>query len=434
MKNIRIILMASYCLIASACSREISEQEWTCDEVQEIDIRISCLECESKAAYPQEDKIYNANLYIYDANGLLETHVYHDFSSGGAGSSASIKIRTMIGRRCNIYVVANTGYQLQDFSLADIRKFRWNMAYPDDYARGIIMAGKMEDTVIDANSLKIQLERVMAKLSVRMDRSMLEEGVEMSIREIRVGNCARNAILFDSSAVEKYGDVFNIGFMHDGSQARKLNISDSHGLSPELSLYMLENIAPPDVIGGQSVPNRDLASYVEIRMDYLSDYYYTDSGKSLVYRFYIRDGEDAVVRRNCHYHVTVRPHSDGLSCDDSWRVDKSGLSQYEGKPYLKIIPSGTTIDGIFYPNYYTLDKDGSMHFRVNRYPPSMEISLREDLVEDERSEGRAIYIMDSDNMGFTLKAMGRRCVSMMEIIPSDPLTYMDAETIITEIE
>lgn len=453
-------------LTAGACCRITTDFGCTGDGTREVTICASCLEPEIKSADPQEDKIFNANLYIYDANGLLETHVYQEFAgSGGSGSgsangsdgggagSVTMKVRTVLGRRCNVYFIANAGYQMPDFSFQQIKDFRWHMAYPDDYARGMIMAGMLENVIIGNNTLEIALERVMAKLSLRMDRSLLGEDVEMSVREVRVGNCPRNVLLFGESCVGMAGDVFNIGFTRDGRQAMMLDTRDAHGLSSEISLYLLENMPSPDVIDGQKVPNRDLASYVEIHMDYLSDKYFTDSGQSLVYRFFIRDGgnspngndaliaggggspeAEAAVHRNCHYHVTVRPHADGLGCDDSWRVDKSGLSVYSGKPYLKLVPSGTTVDGIFYANYYTMGTDDSMHFRVNRYPPSMRISLREDLVEDELVEGRAVYTLDSDNMGFTVKAMGRRCVTMMEIIPSEPLTDKDLEMIVIEIE
>lgn len=465
--------LAALLTIVGACCRVTSDFGCSGDGMCEVTICASCLECESKAAEPQEDRIFNANLYIYDANGLLETHVYQEFpgsnagggggtggSSGGGAGSVSMKVRTVIGRRCNVYLIANAGYLMPDFSFQDIKQLRWHMAYPDDYARGMIMAGMLENIIIGSSTLEVALERVMAKLSLRMDRSLLTEDVEMSVRQVRVGNCPRSAMLFGESGVSMTGDVFNIGFMREGRQAMMLDTRDARGLSSEISLYMLENIPQPDLVGGQKVPNRDLASYVEIQMDYLSDRYFTDSGQSLVYRFFIRDGSDggngddggddagraggeegaeadaadAAVRRNCHYHVTVRPHADGLGCDDTWRVDKSGLSEYSGKPYLKLVPSGTTVDGVFYANYYTMGTDGTMHFRVNRYPPSMRISLREDLVEDELVEGRAVYMLDSDNMGFTVKAMGRRCVTMMEIIPSDPLTKDDLEMIVIEIE
>ena len=128
-----------------------------------------------------------------------------------------------------------------------------------------------------------------------------------------------------------------------------------------------------------------------------------------------------MVQRNCHYTVTVCPQRDGLLCEDSWRVDKSALMERNAEPYLKIQPRGTVVDGIFYENYYELTRGEEMHFTVVHSPSNMKIWLRDDLVEDEMNDGRALYTMDADGNGFTVKSLGRVCTTIMEIMAGPPL-------------
>lgn len=418
MKNMKISKILAIALFSLAsCGREpLADEPLPC--TQEITLHIVSGDVQSKAIDPDENKIRNINLFIYDAGGLLESHIYKEVST--EEKDVQLRVFTATGRRCNIYAFANAGYRLPDYSHDEIKEFKWHIAYPDDYAGGMAMAGMLEDVVLKSGEdVTISLERLMAKVSIRFDRSRLNEDVEMSVTSVLVGNCPNCARVYGESSPSGRRELFNIGFFRDGRQAQILNSRDSKGRSAEVSLYLMENICK------DGAADKALTSYIEIGMDYLSDYYFTDSGKSLKYRFYISYKGQTGVQRNCHYHITIRPAADGLLCEDSWRVDRSGLSEYTGRPYLRIMPSGTTIDGLFYSNYYTLERGASRHFRISKYPPSMKVRLREDLVQDERDEGRMSYEMDADNLGFTATSLGKPCLSMMEIIPEEPLSSDD---------
>lgn len=380
----------------------------------------------TKALLPDETAIWILNLFVYDAYGLLDEHLYLDMHRA-VNERVEAELNTILGRRCTIYAIANTGMRLPDYSMEELLEARWYMAYPDEYSHGMIQCGFCRNVIIEKESrIRVQLEHIMAKISLTMDRSGLNDDVEMTVTEVTIGNTPRSASFASPSSISGGQDVFTNGFTLDGGQSMPLNRIDSHGLSREVSLYAMENV--------RNGADKDLGTYVELKIDYLSDTRYSADGQPLVYRFLIHDKDDYSVRRNCHYHITVRPGGDGLSDEDAWRVDKSGLSAHDGQPYLRIVPSGTVIDGTMYRYYYQMGRTESRHFTLSMYPPSMSVHLREDMVEDERDDGRALYTMDPDGHGFTVKALGRSCISMMEIIPGPPLSDFDSETIAIEID
>ncbi len=190
-----------------------------------------------------------------------------------------------------------------------------------------------------------------------------------------------------------------------------------------MSVYLMEN--------RQTALDKELCSYIEIDVDYNSPHYYTAPGKGIKYRFYLRENNGCTVRRNSIYNITVTPEADGLLCEDSWRLDKKALIPVDYRTYMALNPAGTVVDGKYCPNYYEMGKGASMHFNLDFSPTYMNVHLREDLVIDEREEGRAVYEMDADGKGFTVTSLGRECITMMEIVADEPLS--DSETIVIAV-
>lgn len=291
----------------------------------------------SRSADPDEDLVHDVNVFIFDDRGMLERNLYMKTSQMiGSNGKYTLDVDLHAGATYSVYVLANAGYSISMDSEQDIQEFRYYFAYPDEYRIGIPMSGKaLGQTLVRGNHVVVPLERTMAKISVCIDRSRLDEDVTFDVTSIRVGGCPKSVTPFSDSAVKSGKDVFAVGFIKSGTQVIPLNTDTGWGKSGEISLYMFENMQgdllnnaenDSDKVLDPSDPMAKLCSYIEIRGDYMSDSLHSIPGKGLIYRFYL--GESNVnfdVRRNTHYHITVTPENDGLS-EDSWRVDKSGLT------------------------------------------------------------------------------------------------------------
>ena len=288
---------------------------------------------------PDENLVSDMNILVFDSNGMLEEKVYLK-TSQMEKSEAGYVYRTTLLRGCrySVYACANMGYSLDLSTIEELEGYRYYLVYPDDYRMGMPMCGKAEDiTVPYDGKVSVPLERLMAKVSLSIDRSALSEDVEFHVRRVLVGACPRSATLFKDSMAATVDDIFNIGFSKDYDDVALLNVDTGYGKSGSTDVYILENmhgdlldasISDQDKVFDEGNPLAGLCSYIEIEADYISDSHYTEPGESLRYRFYLgEDNGNFDVRRNRHYDICVRPENDGIS-EDSWRVDRSGLGKY----------------------------------------------------------------------------------------------------------
>lgn len=288
---------------------------------------------------PDENLVSDMNILVFDSNGMLEEKVYLK-TSQMEKSEAGYVYRTTLLRGCrySVYACANMGYSLDLSTIEELEGYRYYLVYPDDYRMGMPMCGKAEDiTVPYDGKVSVPLERLMAKVSLSIDRSALSEDVEFHVRRVLVGACPRSAALFKDSMAATVDDIFNIGFSKDYDDVALLNVDTGYGKSGSTDVYILENmhgdlldasISDQDKVFDEGNPLAGLCSYIEIEADYISDSHYTEPGESLRYRFYLgEDNGNFDVRRNRHYDICVRPENDGIS-EDSWRVDRSGLGKY----------------------------------------------------------------------------------------------------------
>lgn len=371
-----------------------------CDDGIRQAIVLDCGRIETKAVAADEDAVWDINLYIFGEGGLLEDHEFTRYPSPKYGEIHLLS-DLILHREYTIAAVANAGYDMGVMDWDDFKKASYHLSRPDGFTHGMPMAGKVMKyrPSLEPESLNIDMERLLSKVTVKLDRSRLDRDVDFNVALVRVGNCPKTAGILPPSRIESPSEVFQSGYYTEGG-----DIND---------VYLLENM--------QGMLDKDLCSYIELEIDYESPVYYTADGRCLKYRFYLREGNSYMVQRNCHYTVTVCPQRDGLLCEDSWRVDKSALMERNAEPYLKIQPRGTVVDGVFYENYYELTRGEEMHFTVVHSPSNMKIWLRDDLVEDEMNDGRALYTMDADGNGFTVKSLGRVCTTIMEIMAGPPL-------------
>jgi len=357
-----------------------------CNGIKETDIRGNVklevhLDKETRSADPQENVINDINLFVFNEYGELEESRYYK-------NYEQQNLRLLLHKRYSFYVCANIGWKLEIASIEELLQFRYWFAYPDDYRTGIPMCGKLEDFELqDFSKISIDMERIMAKVSVRVDRRNLDSDVRIDIRSIKVGGCPKSVLLFEESNAEGTSDIFASGFSKSEDSVSALNSETAGRVSESVALYILENMQG-DLLGsgikeqekyfGENDPRCKLCSYIEIKADYYSKSRYGQ----LKYRFYLGEGNGNFdVRRNCHYIITVAPEGNGLS-EDSWRIEKDGLREstqaisldrqtlvfsYKGETVCLMAstePSGTNIPGLVWqssnPSVASVNSEGKV--------------------------------------------------------------------------
>lgn len=399
----RILTYACMTMFITGCSPTMEVFEKT----QDVHISFDGGRMTSRAYDPDEGKITDISLIIFDESGYAEECIW--LTNGAKECQA----RLIMNKEYTFCACANFGYRVYADHIDELEEIRFHMAYPDEYREGIPMYAFERVTVTEDPHVTLTLERLMAKISLRMDRSRLSEDVEMNVRSVRIGNCPRSVKVFGQSMIEDEGDCFPAGFSRNDLESADLNISAEEGLSREISIYMLENmqgrmdshiVSDMDKVFGKDDPRSRTCSYIEMELEYLS--YEKYSGPDgLIYRFYLGEDRNSLdVERNCHYHITVAPEDDGLS-EDSWRVDKSGLLDM-GKPYLRGYPS----------DYIRGDIGDVVHLWCEMMPWNVPLTIDTEVMDEDKAEGIYDYVIDEDGHGVTLTLTG----------PGRGIVYMEA--------
>ena len=279
---------------------------------------------ESKSADPpDESKISDVNLFVFNSqSGSLEEHLYIDTRNF---TGEPLEIALLNGVRYDIAACFNFGYRLPRCGgRKDLASMRYYMVYPDEYRIGMPMSALEEGFLAGENaSLILKAVRLMAKISIRMDRRDLDEGVVMNVAEVVVGGCPKSVTPFSDSKPLDRTDVFAQGFTKNGLAVDNLNkAGPENGRSQEVDLYMLESLNG-DLPSEMSDPTKAYAPYpyIEMRIDYYSPPT-EGTGLWLMYRFCIGEEEgNADIKRNTRYRYTVCPHGTGLDLNPSWRVE-----------------------------------------------------------------------------------------------------------------
>ncbi len=395
-------LILTLTAVAAACTPQETGHE------AEIRIILSCESMASRALDPDEDKVSDISLMIFDESGTAEECFWLE------DGISECSTRLVTGRKYIFCACANFGYQVYVDDISELEELRYHLAYPDDYRQGIPMYAYEEVFIEEGCSeISIELKRLMAKISLRMDRSMLSDDVEMYVRSVKVGNCPRSSSVFVENRVEDEDGCFPAGFSRYGLEADDLNSTSGSGISKAVTLYMLENMQGEF---GEDLESDDykvfdtddhrseVCSYIEMGLEYMSDELYSGS-RGLVYRFYLGEGRnDLNIERNCHYHITVTPEDDGLAYD-GWRVDKSDLHGY-GPPSFEAFPS----------DYIRGDIGDEIHIWCEFSPANAPFDVGVSYMEDDKAEGIYDYVIDEDGHGATLTLTG----------PGRGLIYMEA--------
>ena len=388
-------------LIAVGCARIGTPEE------KEVMCRISVEDIgyAVKAMDPDENMISDVSIMIFDERGEAEECLWLP------NGETSTEIPLVLGKTYSFRACANFGYRTFADHISELDETVFYMAYPDEYSKGMPMYACADGIRIgDDASVSLKMKRLMAKISLRMDRRKLSDGVEMNVVGVRIGNCPKSVKVFGTNAVSNHDQCFGIGFSRNDAQTAVLNTLTKDDLSGTVSLYMLENMQGdmPESLASDSEKvfdeqdhRRDVCSYIEMDIEYLSYEKYSES--PLVYRFYLGDSRTNLdVERNCHYRITVCPEDDGLN-GDGWRVDKSGLTDL-GPTYFKS-----------YPTPYIRGKIGDkVHIGCILSPPNTPFDVGEDYMKDDQKTGIYDYEIDPDGHGavLTLTGPGRGWIYM----------------------
>ena len=293
-------LLGLVVLLSVSCVREQPPGE-------EVIVNLCSPGLPSRASDPDELLITDYNLYIYNQFGFLEKRLYVPAREMGE-TTPSCTVRLLKDAPYIVLAAANMGYELWFDSMQQAFAYRYYMAYPDEFSRGMPMAACMTDAVAgDDLRIDVPLQRLMSRVDLSIDRRGLNQDVSIRINSVQVGNAASSAMLFSDSRVENWSQIFTEGYEKSGEQVYWLNHDLVSGVSGEVPFYLLENR-----------PGSIAPSYIELKADYHSATFHTAPDKSLIYRFYITDDKDA--KRNSRYPVVLRLKGSGLECEDGWSV------------------------------------------------------------------------------------------------------------------
>ncbi len=333
----------------------------------------------TKAVLPEEDKVNDINILVF-ADGELEKSLWE--SRIQRDGDLYFDISLVKGRTYTIAAFANLGKRLKPKDHAELEKTIVEMREEEGFRSGIPMSATVEDIVPEDESITIELIRMTAKISLRMDRSRLAKDVRLTVRNVRIGNCPKYVSVIGPSKAESYHDVFEKGFELTQDQCRPLNVSGHSGLSGEVSVYMFENMQGEDL-------TVDAASFIEMEMDYLSTEL-VSYDSPLIYRFYIEDKDGGYdIERNSHYRFTVTPEGDGLS-ESGWSIDKSGIGPVI--PVFEIMP-GDLVEG---------HVGDTVRVWCECYPRTAPFDPGYEELAYDKSRGIYDYKVDDDGHGVTL--------------------------------
>lgn len=397
------ILIAAIAL--SGCMRNLEEGART-----EVIVDFANIDFHTKALDPDEEKIHDVSILVYDSNGFLEESIWYL----GNDISKGIRFNLLSDKEYRFLACANFGYRISSSSIDEILDHRFYLAYPDEYQNGIPMTA---DTGLirigNGTRISLKLIRLMSKISLRLDRNDLNEDVEMIVRSVKIGNCPKSVKSFGNSRINGHEECFSVGFLRNADECRPLNEMAQSGISKEISVYMLENLqgkfSEADIkedsekIINAYNPRTEVCSYIEVSMDYLSKDW-KSVGSGLIYRFYLgEDRNNLDIERNCHYRITIRPENDGLS-EDSWRVDKSDIEPREPVSFS------------YWPDGYIRGDIGEqVHIGCSFTPSDAPFDIGLEYMMDDKAAGIYDYMIDEDGHGATLTFTG----------PGTGLIYME---------
>lgn len=334
----------------------------------------------TRISLPSEEKVNDISLMVF-ADGQLEESLWRDRIS--SKEDMVFEVPLVKGREYSIAALANLGSPPKVTELKELEEMAVEIKDGEAYGNGIPMSAMAEGIIWgEDDEVRIEMVRLTARISLRMDRSRLDEDVMMKVRNVSIGNCPRYVRIYGPSRATSRYDISELGFRLDDSQCYPLNTSGRQGLSEEVSLYMPENMQG-------TVLSEETASFIEMEIDYRSSELISYDSP-LVYRFYLTDDDGSHdIGRNCHYHIIVSPEGDGLS-QTGWKIDKSGIG-----PVIPLFR--------MHPGEYAEGHVGdSLRIWCECYPRTAPFDPGYEELNFDKGRGIYDYRVDDDGHGVTL--------------------------------
>lgn len=403
-RMVRCQILTLACLLAG-CSEKYVE-----DAYGKVTISLAGYDYVSKALMPDEERISDVSILAYDRHGVLEESLWVQDCK-----TDMYEMNLLSDKEYRFCVCANFGYPVRCRSISELEEHRYHMTYPDEFPVGIPMTADSGLIRIGKDTeLALRLKRLMAKVSLRMDRRNLSEDVEIKVRSVKVCNCPKSVLAFGESRIEDHDGCFSTGFFLGAEECAPLNELAEKGISKVVSVYVLENLQgrlneldisnDSEKVFDPDDPRKDICSYLEIGMDYKSRDM-KSKGDGLVYRFYLGEDRNSLdLERNCHYRITVCPEDDGLK-GEGWRVDKEDIVPVEPVSFRS------------WPESYIRGDIGDrIHIGCTFTPSYAPFDIGLEYMMDDRKAGIYNFEIDEDGHGAILTLTG----------PGRGLIYMEA--------
>ena len=321
----RLIIILAYILFTACNNLEIPKTE----RLENIRINFRNLDPISKALKPSEARITDLNILIFNHNNILEESIYLNSDELFKEEDYySTEIKMLVNKNYTIFSAANFGYEIDVETMEELKELRYHLSYPDEFSQGIPMTSFDENILVrEGEGIDIELERLMGKISLCIDRSELETDIDLFVTSVQLKVSPKSILIFSENQLNSSYEAFTAGYYMQGQGVEPLNYSMDEGKSGYISLYALENIQGELLPGNidyslKQFPKGNykekICSHLEISLDYLKD---DEKSGKIYYRYYLGESaSDFSIERNTHYRLCIKACGDGLNEND-WLVE-----------------------------------------------------------------------------------------------------------------
>ena len=329
---------ALLCLLFAGCAEEVpsaSEEVLDTDDMQ-VGFFVKCslvgmsLKSPVQDGSAGEDIVGDINLYLVNEMGDVVESVYLSGNDGDGSEDGNDDDRFRISaniqkwKRYSVYALANAGRQMPAASLEELENMEYAVVRGDS-GSGVLMAGKTEPQLLyNGTVVWIKIERCISRIILKADYKGLNDDVEIDVKSISLKNVPNRVKVFGSSRIE------DPEFSIEGEKVVEIS---RESLQQGVVFYQYENLQgtlQPEngdctkKVWPQESLYSKICSYVEMEASYSSPRKRGD----ILYRFYL--GSDMTsnydVVRNTSQTVTVSFNGDGGVDENTWRVDRSDIS------------------------------------------------------------------------------------------------------------
>lgn len=374
--------------LMTGCTEQVSRQ----DVRQTVTtIRFVQQETGTRTTADDSSQSDDISLLVFDRFGMAEENIYT--------TENQYSLELISGETYSFYAFAGFGHQIYADEISEIDEFTFSYTG--------LMAGEgmrlpryafQKDVIIKEDmDICMELRHLLAKVSISIDRSSLDDDVSLNVTGLDICNCPVYSYIFSDNG--RPAGRRDISWPQEAVMNLNTGGTDHIG---EVTIYLPEEPLRQEKRAYDSAGED--CSHIEVRMDYLSYSHFTEEGP-LIYRLHIGDSlwcSNFV--RNSHHKVTLRPTGSGLE-SEGWKIDKTHLREF-----------GPSRFASFPESYIQGDIGDTLHLRCEFYPPHAPFDVGLEELEYDKGEGIYDYIIDEDGHGVRLILTG----------PGTGIVYMDA--------